>query len=475
MGNRPGNPIHRADRNALGLAIRTAGAAFLSMMIGHFPITATAQAQDIQPLQIPSPEIQVQTDSQTEPAPPAESSSAQGFRLPSVPGALHYSLSAFARETIGYNASNQTDSSIGVSGNVGFLSSSRTHPTSVTYSGGYLHSATGQQSPFFQELAASQAYIAGYWIFAVADSLQYVPESSTTGLSGIAGVGDLGTTLGGGGGTGTGTTAQQALTPYATRVSNSTTLQASRRVTSRATLVAAGYIATLRFLDAPGAIETDTYAINTGVSYRLDPRTTVGIAYVASKFFDRNSPYSFIAQTARGSLTRLLTRKLQVSLSGGPQFVTGTTALGATQRLSYTLDAHAGYTGNAAQGFGISGGYSRAITNGVGISFGAETDTLSVGASRRLGRSMGISLQANASQSNSLQLQGTPSITLTTFVGSLQVNRVISRELSAFAGYSAQEQSYSGNYAGFRPLNGMSQVVSFGMTYVPRSLRPGHE
>src|SRR5467141_72236 len=41
-------------------------------------------------------------------------------------------------------------------------------------------------------VAASQGYTARHWIFNVSDSFSFLPQSPTTGLSGIPGVGDLG-------------------------------------------------------------------------------------------------------------------------------------------------------------------------------------------------------------------------------------------------------------------------------------------
>ena len=43
-------------------------------------------------------------------------------------------------------------------------------------------------------MSVSQGYIARNWVFNISDSFSFLPQSPTTGLSGIAGVGDLGST-----------------------------------------------------------------------------------------------------------------------------------------------------------------------------------------------------------------------------------------------------------------------------------------
>ena len=86
------------------------------------------------------------------------------------------------------------------------------------YSGGYLYSSVPgyPSSSTFQNLAASPGGTTKNWNFVIDDAVSYLPESPTTGLSGIPGVGDIGVEpvqIGD-------QPAQSILTNYATRVGN---------------------------------------------------------------------------------------------------------------------------------------------------------------------------------------------------------------------------------------------------------------
>ena len=52
---------------------------------------------------------------------------------------------------------------------------------------------SGQQNTTsYQNLAVSQKLITGKWVLGLSDSVSFLPQSPTVGLSGIAGVGDIG-------------------------------------------------------------------------------------------------------------------------------------------------------------------------------------------------------------------------------------------------------------------------------------------
>ncbi len=63
----------------------------------------------------------------------------------------------------------------------------------MLYAGGVLFgNRYGQGVRPFQTFAVSQGLVTAAWIFGISDSVSYLPQSPTTGLSGIPGVGDLG-------------------------------------------------------------------------------------------------------------------------------------------------------------------------------------------------------------------------------------------------------------------------------------------
>ncbi len=116
----------------------------------------------------------------------------QGFGVPDLRGNLTYALSASESVTTGYNGGNGTATSTNLSGDAAYLSRSETHPFSAAYSGGFLGSTSGPQpSTTFQNLSLSQVFRQKKWNFIVGDTVSYLPQSPTVGLSGIPGLGDL--------------------------------------------------------------------------------------------------------------------------------------------------------------------------------------------------------------------------------------------------------------------------------------------
>jgi hypothetical protein len=383
-----------------------------------------------------------------------------GFQIPKVSGTVQFSASASDQVTYGYNGANATNNSITLSGNAAYLSSSIVYPFRLIYSGGLLGDTVGQPTTFFQNLSLSQGLNTAHWRFLVADSVQYVPDTPSVGLSGIAGVGDLGIS--------TGIDQQQAaLTPYATRVDNSANASASRSLTGSTSLQFSGNYTIERFLNALDAIQTDTYGVSAGVSHRIDARTSISANYAYTDFSYVGVDGAFTTQGVTVNVSRSLTRQLSVTLGAGPQYIGASALDGTPGRLNYTVDARIGYTGNVRSGSSMALSYVRSVNSGSGVTFGAENDTVSLIASRRFLRAIGTGAQINYSQNTGLQQLPGTQLNTQSLVASGQVSRAFSRVLSAYASYSWQHQSYSGDALGVTPFNGVSQTLGFGLTYSP--------
>src|SRR5207248_6906048 len=113
--------------------------------------------------------------------------------IPNLDGELHYAVSGSEIIQFGYYGSGQVTGSTALSGDAAYTSKSTTRPFSLLFAGGLiLPNQIGQGVSSFWNVAASQGYTARHWIFNVSDSFSFLPQSPTTGLSGIPGVGDLG-------------------------------------------------------------------------------------------------------------------------------------------------------------------------------------------------------------------------------------------------------------------------------------------
>src|SRR5437763_9770087 len=113
--------------------------------------------------------------------------------VPNLDGVLHYAVSGSQVVQLGYYGSGDVTSSTALSGDLAYTAKSTMRPFSLIFAGGVLlPNQSGQGISSFWNIAASQGYTARHWIFNVSDSFSFLPESPTTGLSGIHCVGGLG-------------------------------------------------------------------------------------------------------------------------------------------------------------------------------------------------------------------------------------------------------------------------------------------
>ena len=408
-------------------------------------------------------------------------SSYQGFHLPTVGGTLSYAVTLSGSATRGYYGSGGTAGFTTISGDLAYLSSSKRHPFSIVYSGGYFANLTGDApSSVFQNLALSQVLTAGRWNFTVADSVSYLPQSATTGLSGVPGVGDTGTVpVDVGTGTGLG-----VLTLDQSRVSNAAIGSAQRRLTPSTSLTATGSYAITRFLDSStgssSAFNSDQYTGGLSVSHRLDARTSFGgsysfvhFSYPGTSGSSQQTAFGLVSSLSSNSVTvdysHAVNRRLSVFASAGPQW-TSIPSMGAAGTIgtgtSINATVNAGLT-YAVKASGLTISYARGTNTGSGVVTGATSDSLQAGATRRLARVWNASASIVYSHSSSLLAIANDRFTSNTLSATGQVNRSIGRHLSAYGSYTAQRQSTQGIAATPVVFSGLSQTIAAGLTYSP--------
>ncbi len=239
-----------------------------------------------------------------------------GFSLPSVEGTLTYSLNAAESVDTGYGTGG-VDTTTSLSGSLGYLSSSPDKPFSLVYSGGYLYSTMPGYpgSSTFQNLAASQVLTTRNWNFVVDDAVSYLPESPTTGLSGIPGVGDIGVEpvqIGD-------VPAQNIFTNYATRLGNGLSGSATRKISADLSMNASGSWQILHFFGNDG-IDSSTETGSAGPSFRIDARSSVGanVNYTYTNDTYLGNSYPFESEGISVSVSTPAIALLQRERRGGP-------------------------------------------------------------------------------------------------------------------------------------------------------------
>ncbi len=376
-------------------------------------------------------------------------------------------MSAAERVTFGYNNTVGTVSAATFSGNVGLITPSKRMPTDLTASVGYLATTGGgQPSAFFTDFMISQQYNTKSWKLTLGDSLRYLPETPSSGLLGVNGIGNVGTTT-------TGIPSQGVLIPFATRIENSSNADITRVITGKTSATATGSYSLERFPGYTGGIQTDVYSAAGSVNHRIDALTSIGGTYHWTRFSYVGVNGAFESQGASVQYKKQVNRRLTLNLGGGPQIISASSLTGRPASISYTADLQATYLGSVASAFTMSASYKRSTNGGSGLTFGAINDTVSGNISRRITRSLNVSALSTFSHSTGLQLITQSQIDAESFSGSAQANRAITEKLSVYVSYTAQHQSITGtNYTG-SPLNGLQQVLGIGVTYSPSSVHLG--
>ncbi|HEY5331464.1 MAG TPA: hypothetical protein VIJ79_16405 [Acidobacteriaceae bacterium] len=392
----------------------------------------------------------------------------QGFQLPTVPGTLHYALSFSELVRTSYYGTGRDIWGTSISGDAGYLSKSENHPFSMVYSGGYIHNTGSIASSIFQSLALSQTYTTSLWNTVVSDSVDYLPESPSSGLSGIPGVGDVGVTVPPVGGD----TGQDILSRTGQRITNKTNLSIQRRLTGSTSVQGGGGYSIQRFLtDTINALNSQEMSVQGGVNHRIDALSHAEGDYSYSHFSYEGQDFTVSMQKFTVGYNRQLNRKLVVHATVGPQFVSSSGSPLASSSVNVSVDAGGAYQ---AQHYDFSIAYTRGVRAGSGVIAGSFVDSVSAEGARRLGEYMHIAGDASYTHNSSLENLTTHPLDFQTVRGNVQISRTVSRDFNVYVSYSLQEQQSSSLPVTTAAFTGTSQTFGFGISYSPRQLHLGH-
>lgn len=411
--------------------------------------------------------------------PASTAGSHAGFRLPGSDGTIHYEVGASQIVQYGYFGSGNVTSSAAINGGIGYSSLSTKAPFDMMYSGGVLISeSSGQDTTTYQGLSLSQGLMAGKWVFGLDDSVSYLPQSPTTGYSGIPGVGDIGVLPPGSpslGGPGT------ILTYSGNRVDNTVSGSAERLITGRTSASAVGSYGMLRFLNGNEGFDTSSVSGQAALNHRINGRDTISANAVYSLFTYGKSEggINFETRGVNGVFTRLLSRTLSLEVSAGPQWVTSSDKALIPNSLSAAASVGLGYAHGLTN---AELGYTRGVNGGSGVQLGGLSDTATAGVSHAYGREWLVAVTGSYSHTEALAKSNVlPPAGLTipfggtfsTVFGGVQVTHRISRSLSMYGSYTGQNQSYDSKFNGVNAFNGTSHTFGIGITYAPHALRLG--
>jgi hypothetical protein len=403
-----------------------------------------------------------------------------GPNLPDLDGVVHYALTASEIAQHGYYGAGVTTYSTTLSGDVSYTAKSIVYPTNLIFSGGVIvANQSAQGTTGYVSAALSQGYVTRSWIFNISDSVSFLPQSPTTGLSGIPGVGDLGSTPVQGPVAGP---AGGIFSASGNRIANALTGSAERQFGRATSVSGSGTWTKLHFLDSNDSFDNTQITGVVALNRRLDARSSASLNAVYSTFSYgggasiANSQPDIETRGINGSYQRVLTRTLSASVSAGPQWVSSSNSTLIPSSLNVAASGSLSYQ----RGFtSASVSYSRGVNAGSGVLPGAISDSINGSLGHTFGHNWVGSLNMGYSHSSGLtQLFNGPSVvpineSFDSVFGGAQVTRRISLHFSGYASFEAQNQTQNNNIALPNALNGTSQTFGIGITFSPRSTRLG--
>lgn len=391
-----------------------------------------------------------------------------GFNLPTHLGTLTYALSGSELLQTGYG-NGSVYASTDLSGDLAYLSKSEFDPFSLIYTGGLVFSGLPGTSSVetFQNVAASQVYRTKSWVFLASDAFSYLPGAPTAGLSGVAGVGDVGVFP-----VQSGIGPAQNILTGSTSITNGLQGSASWQTTASLNLEASGQWQVLHYTGNNSGLDMNQTGATFGPNYRIDARNSVGAqAYYNQSGYPGYANYKIETEGVYIDFNRAWTRRVSTTINFGPARTHGATFAPIPKQWNMAGSASVTY---ATRSTGFYGSYSRSVNGGSGIIFGAMSDTVTAGMDRPINRDWSSGLQVSYSHNVGLVPVGNLSPVYNATFGSAQVSRRLGETLSMYASYTAVSQSaknqpvYSSN-----AFNGLNHTISVGITFAPAPLLSG--
>jgi hypothetical protein len=392
-----------------------------------------------------------------------------GFNLPSKLGTLSYSVTASEQLETGYgNGGVYAGTTFG--GNLAYLSKSENNPFSLIYSGGVSFGNVPGTSTaeFYQNIAASQVYRTRSWVFVASDSFSYLPNSPTTGLSGIAGVGDVGippvqSGIG---------PSQGILTNNSARISNGLQGSATWQTTASLNFEGSATWQILKFVGGDQGDNNNQISASFGPSYRIDARNSAGAdVYYSKVTYPTYQNYLIETEGVSVNYSRAWSRRLSTTMAFGPARTYGTTISPIPSQLNFTGSANVTY---ATRTTGLYAGYDRSVNGGSGVIFGALSDNITAGMNRPINRDWILGLDLGWSRNVGLAPVAGVYPSYDSTFGAAQVSRRIGESLSLYGSYTAISQSVKNQAPGqVAAFNGLNSIVSIGITFAPAPLLSG--
>jgi hypothetical protein len=228
------------------------------------------------------------------------------------------------------------------------------------------------------------------------------------------------------------------------------------------TLNAGGSSTILHYPNGNG-LDTNTLMANAGLTWRLNALNSFSSTYAFSQFSYPGSSVNIGIDSALFSYKRQWNRKLSTSVGAGPEWIESSDS--AVVPSSTRVSVNASVDDQLRFG-SVSLSFSQGTSGGAGYLVGSEVDSVNADFSREFDRNLTIGITGSYMRTEGLASNG---VTNAKF-GGLEASRRLGRYFSAFANYTAIDQTSSSALSG-NVLKGLQQIIGFGIGYSPRETK----
>jgi hypothetical protein len=322
-------------------------------------------------------------------------------------------------------------------------------------------------------------------VFQIRDTASYLPEGSfgfgsfgggsQGGIGGGTGFGGGVGGVGGFPGLGGSTFGGVGNVP---RLHNLAMAEIQETLSPRSSVTLAGGYGILHFTGSdPGLIDSRQVNGQAGYNYTISRRSTIGTMYMYRDFsFPNQGGGSFQTHLVHLVYGYQLTGRLNLILSGGPQFIHFASPVdGSTHNITGSGRAMLKY--RFSERTSLSLDYSHFTSSGSGFFAGAETDLVRLNATRQMGRLWTLTADIGYTHNHRLQpsTAGVDAVSYNSGYGGLRVSRVLRRTLSAYAFYRYNDLVFSNSVciAGTSNCGHSSNrnIVGLGLDWHPQPIR----
>jgi hypothetical protein len=324
--------------------------------------------------------------------------------------------------------------------------------------------------------------------FELRDTASYLPEgsfgfgsfggSSLGGGVGLGGGGSFGGGVGGVGGfpgLGGSTFGGVGNVP---RLNNLAMAEIQQSLSPRSSVTLAGGYGILHFTgNSPGLIDSRQVNGQAGYNYTLSRRSTIGTMYMYRAFsFPNQGGGSFQTHMVHLVYGYQLTGRLNLVLSGGPQFIRFSSLVNSS-RHEISGSGRAMLKYRLSERTSMSLNYNHFTSSGSGFFAGAQTDLVRLNATRQMGRLWTLTADVGYTHNHRLQpsTAGANSVNYNSGYGGLRIARILRRTLSAYAFYNYNDIFFSNSVcvAGTSNCGRSSNrnIVGLGLDWHPQPIR----